>query len=221
VLRRGECPSNSLFLKNNEAEAPKGPRPIVFKEWRDTRTFSNLKSIHCTLLRGSLTSFCVVYVNITWKHTRLYFKCKLKSTYDVNLLSELSIIFKEWRVMNNVDRGGVIVLFNTLDNIHRLSFVTRLIINTLIKYSGWILSWRMSSFSFRAVSFRFYFVSHFTDTQQKYQVLRIGECPSNSLFLKNNEAEAPKGPRPIVFKEWRDTRTFSNLKSTHCTLLMY
>jgi hypothetical protein len=22
-------------------------------------------------------------------------------------------------------------------------------------------------------------------------------------------------PRPIVFKEWRDTRTFSNLKSTH------
>ena len=27
-------------------------------------------------------------------------------------------------------------------------------------------------------------------------------------------------PRPIVFKEWRDTRTFSNLKSTHCTLLI-
>ena len=27
-------------------------------------------------------------------------------------------------------------------------------------------------------------------------------------------------PRPIVFKEWRDTKTFSNLKSTHCTLLM-
>jgi hypothetical protein len=26
--------------------------------------------------------------------------------------------------------------------------------------------------------------------------------------------------RPIVFKEWRDTRTFSNLKSTHCTLLI-
>jgi hypothetical protein len=35
----------------------------------------------------------------------------LKSTCDVNLLSKLSIIFKEWRVMNNVDRGGVIVLF--------------------------------------------------------------------------------------------------------------
>jgi hypothetical protein len=24
----------------------------------------------------------------------------------------------------------------------------------------------------------------------------------------------------IVFKEWRDTKTFSNLKSTHCTLLI-
>ena len=35
----------------------------------------------------------------------------VKSTCDVNLLSKLSIIFKEWRVMNNVDRGGVIVLF--------------------------------------------------------------------------------------------------------------
>jgi hypothetical protein len=30
----------------------------------------------------------------------------LKSTCDVNLLSKLSIIFNEWRVMNNVDRGG-------------------------------------------------------------------------------------------------------------------
>jgi hypothetical protein len=28
------------------------------------------------------------------------------------------------------------------------------------------------------------------------------------------------GPRPIVFKKWRDTRIFSNLKSTHCTLLI-
>jgi hypothetical protein len=24
----------------------------------------------------------------------------------------------------------------------------------------------------------------------------------------------------IIFKEWRDTRTFSNIKSTHCTLLI-
>ena len=35
--------------------------------------------------------------------------------------------------------------------------------------------------------------------------LRIGECPSNSPFFKNNG---------------RDTRTFSNLKATHCTLLI-
>jgi hypothetical protein len=38
-------------------------------------------------------------------------KICLTSTCDVNLLSKLSIIFKEWRVMNNVDRGGVIVFF--------------------------------------------------------------------------------------------------------------
>jgi hypothetical protein len=49
---------------------------------------------------------------------------------------------------------------------------------------------------------------------------RIRECPSNSPFLKNNGAEDPKGPRPSVFKEWRDTMTFCNLKSTHCTLLI-
>ena len=42
----------------------------------------------------------------------------------------------------------------------------------------------------------------------------IGECPSNSPFLKINGAEAH------YFKEWRDTRTFSNLKSTHCALLI-
>ena len=51
--------------------------------------------------------------------------------------------------------------------------------------------------------------------------LSIGECPSNSPFLKNIGAESPKGPSPIVFKEWRDARTFSNLKSTHCTLLIW
>ena len=33
-------------------------------------------------------------------------KIRLKSTCDVNLLSKLSIIFKEWRVMNNEDRDG-------------------------------------------------------------------------------------------------------------------
>jgi hypothetical protein len=41
------------------------------------------------------------------------------------------------------------------------------------------------------------------------QLVLVGECPSNSPFLKNNGAE-----------EWRDTRTFSNLNSTHCALLI-
>jgi hypothetical protein len=55
-------PSNSPFLKNNGAEAPKGLGPIV----RVKRSVSQLY---------------------------------LKSTCDVNLLSKLSIIFKEWRVI--------------------------------------------------------------------------------------------------------------------------
>jgi hypothetical protein len=33
------------------------------------------------------------------------------STLRIGECPSLSIIFKEWRVMNNVDRGGVIVLF--------------------------------------------------------------------------------------------------------------
>ena len=62
----------------------------------------------------------------------------------------------------------------------------------------------------------------FIKTNKLIDVWRIciGECPSNSIFLKDNGAEAPKGPTSIVFKEWRDTRTFSNLKSTRCTLLI-
>jgi hypothetical protein len=59
-----------------------------------------------------------------------------------------------------VPQGANNLILCTLDTIHRLFFVTRLIIN------------------------------------------------------KDN------GARPIVFKEWRDTRTFTNLKSTHCTLLI-
>ena len=42
--------------------------------------------------------------------------------------------------------------------------------------------------------------------------LRIGESPSISPILKNNGDEAPKGPSPITFQEWTDTRTFSDLK---------
>ena len=36
--------------------------------------------------------------------------------------------------------------------------------------------------------------------RQFTECLSIGECPSNSPFLKNNGAEAPKGPRPIVLR---------------------
>ena len=42
----------------------------------------------------------------------------------------------------------------------------------------------------------------------------IGECPSIAPFLKNNGPRPRKGPRPIVFKEWNDTRTFAYVKST-------
>jgi hypothetical protein len=51
--------------------------------------------------------------------------------------------------------------------------------------------------------------------------LCIGECPSNSPFLKNNGAEAPKGQRPIVFKEWRDTKTFSIYRTEHWTRIHF
>ena len=58
--------------------------------------------------------------------------------------------------------------------------------------------------------------STYTEKSQRNELVKlyrihvcIGECPSNSPFLKNNGAE-----------EWRDTRTFSNLISTHCTLLI-
>ena len=68
--------------------------------------------------------------------------------------------------------------------------------------------------------FRCCFILFVTSLTRIIDMLCIGECPSNSPFLKNNGAEDPKVPRPIVYKEWRDTRTFSNLKSTHCTLLI-
>jgi lipopolysaccharide/colanic/teichoic acid biosynthesis glycosyltransferase len=52
------------------------PRPIVFKEWRDTRTFSNLKSTHCTLL-------ILLMINLV---------------DSLKTMGLGSIIFKEWRV---------------------------------------------------------------------------------------------------------------------------
>ena len=39
-------------------------------------------------------------------HTGCLDYLQLKSTFDVNLLSKLSILFKEWRVVNNMYRGG-------------------------------------------------------------------------------------------------------------------
>ena len=42
--------------------------------------------------------------------------------------------------------------------------------------------------------------------------LRIEVSPSICPFLKNNGDEAAKGPSPIIFQEWTDTRTFFNLK---------
>ena len=40
----------------------------------------------------------------------------------------------------------------------------------------------------------------------------IRESPRNCPFMKINGNEAPKGPSPINFQEWTDTRTFSDLK---------
>ena len=69
-----------------------------------------------------------------WRQRKIFPKTisclLLKSTCDVNLLSKLSIIFKEWRVMNNVDSYCSLC---TLDTMHKLFFVTRLIINKIIQ----------------------------------------------------------------------------------------
>ena len=41
-----------------------------------------------------------------------------------------------------------------------------------------------------------------------YSVLYVKEkVPSIFPFLTNNGDEAPKGPNPIIFQEWTDTRT--------------
>jgi hypothetical protein len=73
-----------------------------------------------TLTEHSWTPSFVVYL-------------KLKSTCDVNLFSKLSIISKEWRITNNVDRGRVIVLFVLYILYTDFFFVTRLIINKINK----------------------------------------------------------------------------------------
>lgn len=43
-LSKGQCSSNSPFLKSHGAEASKGPRRITFKELRVTMTLTRLKS---------------------------------------------------------------------------------------------------------------------------------------------------------------------------------
>ena len=62
-------------------------------------------------------------------------KLLLKSTCNVNLLSKLSIIFKEWSYCSlctfKVPQGANNLILCTLDTIHRLVFVIRLIINTI------------------------------------------------------------------------------------------
>ena len=49
--RKSEYPS---IPENNGDEAPKGPSTIIFQEWTDTRTFSDLKytltKIECILI---------------------------------------------------------------------------------------------------------------------------------------------------------------------------
>ena len=74
--------------------------------------------------------------DVTWVVLQLYY---LKSTCDVNLLSKLSIIFKKWRVivlfvlLRSHPQGANNLILCTLDTIHRLFFVTRLIINKINK----------------------------------------------------------------------------------------
>jgi hypothetical protein len=116
-----------------------------------------------------------------------------------------------------VPQGAKNLILCTLDTIHRLFFATRWIINKINK-----VQWVDFKLENVLVSLHSHDLIHNEILPKEHFVFNfcIGECPSNSPFLKDNGAEAPKGPRPIVFKEWRDTRTFSNLKSTHCTLLL-
>jgi hypothetical protein len=52
--------------------------------------------------------------------------------------------------------------------------------------------------------------------------LRRAEGGANifGVFRVKNHDFTPKNNIFSNFKEWRDTRTFSNLKSTNCTLLI-
>lgn len=44
--------------------------------------------------------------------------------------------------------------------------------------------------------------------------VRNGICTSSAPFLKINDAEAPKDPRPITLKKWSAISTLTRLKLT-------
>ena len=87
---------NNLIDKKDSYPIPRSP------SW-DNRNCSYGHQLYLSDNRKLWTS--IIYCPLVRKDM------DLKSTCDVNLLSKLSIIFNEWRVMNNRDRGGVIVLF--------------------------------------------------------------------------------------------------------------
>jgi hypothetical protein len=103
------------------------------------------------------------------------YSISLKSTCDVNLLSKLSIIFKEWRVI--VLCTFKVPQFNTLYFRYytQTFFVSRLIINQMNKVQ-WV------------------------DFKLENVLVSLHSLKTMSLVS-------------IIFKEWRDTRTFSY---THC-----
>jgi hypothetical protein len=136
------------------------------------------------------------------RHTNV---CAYKATCSCSLCIHLCCKAKlsEWSIINPFIRWlSKLPLFGS-SHCHIFTYM----IYCLFTCSHHVHSWNNSHWAFN-------------NNQNTSECLNIGECPSNSPFLKNNGAEAPKGPKPIVFKEWKDTRTFPNLKSTHCTLLI-
>ena len=94
----------------------------------------NINLIVCSFTRSGLEP---TTYRTRDEHANHYITNTLKSTCDVNLLSKLSIIFKEWRVIIlctfKVTQGANNLKLCTLDTIHILFFVTRLIINKINK----------------------------------------------------------------------------------------
>jgi hypothetical protein len=97
----------------------------------------------------------------------------LKSTCDVNLLLKLSIIFKEWSYCSlctfKVPQGANNLILCTLDTIHRLCLCYKMFCLSI----QWLDNAPFRNLWLHVLS------------------LRIGECPSNSPFLKDNGARGP------------------------------